>query len=88
MAAYGLTGREQDVTRQVLQGLSSNEIARRLEVQPQTIQQHLKSIFDKTGLHSRRELVSRIFFSIYEPRLRDNEHRAMAGLPLRGGPLD
>ena len=88
MAAYGLTEREQDVTRLVLQGLSTNDIARRIEVQPQTIQQHLKSVFDKTGLHSRRELVSRIFFSHYEPRLRDNEQRAMAGRPLRGGPLD
>lgn len=87
MAAYGLTEREQDVTRLVLQGLSTTDIAQRLDVMPQTIQQHLKSIFDKTGVHSRRELVSRIFFTHYEPRLRDNEQRVTAGRPLRGGPL-
>jgi DNA-binding CsgD family transcriptional regulator len=87
MAAYGLTEREQDITRLVLQGLGTTEIAHRLDVMPQTIQQHLKSIFDKTGVHSRRELVSRIFFTHYEPRLRDNEERVAEGRPLRGGPI-
>jgi DNA-binding CsgD family transcriptional regulator len=88
MSAYGLTEREQDVTRLVLQGNSTAEIAARLQVSAHTVQQHLKNIFDKTGVRSRRELIGKVFFSHYEPRLRDNEHRAMAGLPLRGGPLD
>jgi DNA-binding CsgD family transcriptional regulator len=88
MAAYGLTDREQEVTRLVLQGYSTVEIATRLAVMPQTIQQHLKSIFDKTGVRSRRELVGNIFFAHYEPRLRDNEQRAIGGQPLRGGPMD
>lgn len=88
MAAYGLTEREQDVTRLVLQGHSTAEIAGRLKVSAPTVQQHLKSIFAKTGVRSRRELVGQVFFAYYEPRLRDNEQRAIAGQPLRGGPLD
>jgi DNA-binding CsgD family transcriptional regulator len=87
MAAYGLTEREQEITRLVLQGNSTAEIAHALVLSTHTIQQHLKSIFDKTGVRSRRELVGKVFFSHYEPRLRDNERRTTVGAPVRGGPL-
>jgi DNA-binding CsgD family transcriptional regulator len=87
MSVYGLTEREQEVTRLVLQGNSTAEIAERLVVSAHTVQQHLKSIFDKTGVRSRRDLVGKVFFAHYEPRLRDNERRAIADQPLRGGPV-
>lgn len=87
MSAYGLTDREQDVTRLVLQGESTATIAQRLVVSAHTVQQHLKSIFEKTGVHSRRDLVGKVFFSYYEPRLRDNESRVPQDKPLRGGPM-
>jgi DNA-binding CsgD family transcriptional regulator len=88
MAAYGLTEREQDVTRLVLQGASTAEIAARLVISVHTVQEHLKHVFEKTGVRSRRDLVGKIFFSYYEPRVSDNGQRAIAGQPLRGGPLD
>jgi DNA-binding CsgD family transcriptional regulator len=87
MSVYGLTEREQEVTRLVLQGNSTAEIAERLVVSAHTVQQHLKSVFDKTGVRSRRDLVGKVFFAHYEPRLRDNERRAITNQPLRGGPL-
>ncbi len=87
MAAYKLTDREQDVTRLVLRGDSTAQIAASLCVSPHTVQQHLKSIFEKTGVRSRRELVGRLFFTHYEPRVRDNERRVVGGEPVRGGPL-
>jgi DNA-binding CsgD family transcriptional regulator len=86
MSAYGLTEREKDVTRLVLQGASTTQIAAELTVSAHTVQQHLKSIFDKTGVRSRRDLVGKIFFAHYNPRFRDNEARARHDQPLRGGP--
>ena len=86
MSAYGLSEREQELTRLVLQGFSTAEIAERLVISVHTVQQHLKSVFDKTGVRSRRELVTKIFLTHYEPRLRDNERRVAADDLVRGGP--
>ncbi len=87
MAAYGLTEREQDVTRLVLRGDSTAQIAQGLCVSAHTVQQHLKKVFEKTGVRSRRDLVGKVFFAHYEPRVRDNERRVTDGKPVRGGPF-
>jgi DNA-binding CsgD family transcriptional regulator len=88
MAAYRLTDRERDVTELVLHGASTSQIADKLVVSPHTVVQHLKNIFDKTGVRSRRDLVGKIFFTHYEPRFRDNEHRTQTHTPMRGGPYE
>jgi DNA-binding CsgD family transcriptional regulator len=67
--AYGLTERERHITQLVARGFSTNEIARRLHLAAYTVQDHLKSIFEKSGTGSRGELVARLFFDHYAPRL-------------------
>ena len=74
------------MTRLILQGSSTSQIAEHMTVSEHTVQQHLKSVFDKTGVRSRRDLVAKIFFSHYEPRFRDNERRTIERKPVRGGP--
>jgi DNA-binding CsgD family transcriptional regulator len=57
------------VTRLVLHGRSTREIADDLHVSAYTVQDHLKAIFAKVGVGSRRELVATLFQQHYAPRL-------------------
>jgi DNA-binding CsgD family transcriptional regulator len=59
-AAGRLTAREQDIVACVVDGMATKEIAERLGISPHTVQAHLTSVFGKTGLRSRRELITRL----------------------------
>lgn len=60
LAAYGLTLRERDICAEVMAGHSTAEIAGRLFISANTVQDHLKSIFAKVDVRSRGELVARL----------------------------
>ena len=64
-----LTDRERRVVELVAQGFATSEIGARLHLSAYTVQDHLKAIFDKTGTGTRGELVARLFFGHYAPRL-------------------
>ena len=66
--ALGLTPREREVLAEVSRGRATKEIARRLRVTEWTVQDHLKSLFSKTGTSTRQELVAALFFGHWAPR--------------------
>lgn len=68
MAAHGLTPREAQVTRLVLQGLTTRAMANELGISEYTVQDHLKSIFGKVGVVTRGELLEAIYSRHYHPR--------------------
>ena len=87
MRVHGLTDREQQVTRLVIRGASTTMVARQLAIAEDTVQKHLQGVFGKTGTRSRGELVSLLFQTHYEPRVRDNERRTAHERPTRHGPM-
>lgn len=58
LAAHGLTPAQQRVAALVLQGRSTAEIVATLQISSHTLQEHLRAVFDRFGVGSRRELVA------------------------------
>ncbi|WP_433329039.1 helix-turn-helix domain-containing protein [Spirillospora sp. CA-294931] len=72
--AYELSPRELEITQLVARGLSTGEIAAALFISAHTVRDHLKAVFEKTGVSSRGGLVARLFTENYWP-LRDRAGR-------------
>ena len=69
LEAHGVTAREREIAGLLARGLTNPEIAARLVISPYTVQDHIKSLFEKTGVSSRQELVARVFLDDYLPQL-------------------
>jgi DNA-binding CsgD family transcriptional regulator len=67
--AYDLSKRESEVLQSVLRGHSTAEIAATFHISSNTVQDHLKAIFEKVGVRSRRELVGQLFAGHYQPHI-------------------
>lgn len=57
----GLTPREFEVLRWLVQGKGNKDIARRLGIEEQTVKNHLRPVFQKFGVARRAELIVRVF---------------------------
>jgi len=60
----GLSNREQEVTKLVLEGKSNKQIASALHISENTVEFHLKNIYSKSQVNSRTELILKLRDSV------------------------
>jgi DNA-binding NarL/FixJ family response regulator len=64
-----VTAREREVATLLARGLSNAEIAETLVLSPHTVQDHIKSLYEKLNVGSRQEFVARVFLEEYLPEV-------------------
>lgn len=74
LTAHGLTARERAICDEVLAGHSTTDIAEHLFISANTVQDHLKSIFAKCGVHSRGRLTALLQLQLPPEDARSPEH--------------
>lgn len=57
--AFNLTKRENEILELLIEGLSYKEIAARCFLSPETINSHVKNIYQKLNVHSRAQIAAR-----------------------------
>lgn len=57
--AFALSARETDIVRLLATGIDTRDVAHRAFISEHTVQDHLKSVFAKTGMSTRRTLLAR-----------------------------
>lgn len=62
--AHGLSSRESELLDHLVQGRDTRDLAQLMFLSRHTVQDHLKSIFAKTSVHSRRALLARVVGSV------------------------
>jgi DNA-binding NarL/FixJ family response regulator len=53
----GLTKREDEIVKLIIQGYSNKQIANKLSISNQTVKNHLVNVFNKLGISNRLNLV-------------------------------
>ncbi len=66
---YGLTARELQIVREVVEGCTNREIAQTFRLSEDTVKHHLSNVFDKLGVYNRLEMA---LYAIHHSLLEDN----------------
>ncbi|MFQ5596946.1 MAG: helix-turn-helix transcriptional regulator [Nitrospiria bacterium] len=60
LSAFPLSKRQREVAAWVIRGLSNQDIAERLFITEQTVKDHLRRIYEITGIHKRGQLSAKV----------------------------
>jgi DNA-binding NarL/FixJ family response regulator len=58
--AFGFSSREAELLSHLVAGVDTRHVAQRMFLSEHTVQDHLKSIFTRTGSRNRRALLARV----------------------------
>ena len=64
-ARYGLSPMQAKVVTLVARGLTNKEVARKLDLSPETVKKHLNAVFQRTGVNTRAAIVALAFGARY-----------------------
>ena len=70
--AHGFTKRERELLVLLVAGMDTAAITKRLRISAHTVQDHLKLMFAKVRVHSRRELVAKLHGQLDDPDVAPN----------------
>lgn len=59
-ALDSLTHREREIAELVAAGLTHKEVAKTLKISPATVNNHLRAIHDRMGVHNNAELAAQL----------------------------
>jgi len=54
---FNLSPRETEILRMLAKGASTNKIAQTFVISPNTVNTHIRHIYEKTSIHTREELI-------------------------------
>jgi DNA-binding NarL/FixJ family response regulator len=81
---FGLTSRELQIVREVVEGSTNREIAQRFHLSEDTVKHHLSNVFDKLGVYNRLEMALYVIHhQLLEPGPAASEEPAPRALPGR-----
>jgi DNA-binding CsgD family transcriptional regulator len=72
LESYGLTPRETEIVLLICRGHSTKEVAAELLISAHTVRDHVKAVYEKSGVSSRGELLATLFSNHVMDRLHDS----------------
>src|SRR5262245_22821110 len=78
---HGLSEREREVTRLLVRGLSTDEVAKTMQITRHTVKDHTKAVYTKLGVTSRHELTAKLFAEHLFPTLDSSHVREVSPSP-------